>query len=176
MINLFLQNLNTLTIFSVMFLIFFAIFLLSLVIIKKNRQNDVFTKLDELYSKIHNDINFSVTPNLISLSPSTNDLIQLAIEIWRVEKKITKLETFLPENQRKGIKNSIQKFKSYFEKYDIEVIDYTGQKFNEGLNLDILAFEKDSKIKESIIKETMEPTIMCKGQVVKKAKIIVVTK
>ncbi len=61
------------------------------------------------------------------------------------------------------------------EKYDIEIRDYTNQKFNEGLNLDILSVEKDPAIAEPMVKETVEPTILCKGQVVKKAKIILLS-
>lgn len=176
MTNLFLQNLNTLATFSVIFLIFFAVLLLSLVIIKKNRQNHISAKLDEMYSKIRNDINFAVAPNSINLSPSTDDFMQFAVEVWRIEQRLAKLQINLPENQKKGLENSVQKLKRYFEKYDIEVIDYTNQKFNDGLNLDVLSVEKDPTVMEPIIKETVEPTIMYRGQVVRKAKIIVLTK
>jgi len=135
--------------------------------------NNVLKKIDEIYSKIHNDIKFSVAPNFIELSPSADDFIQFATEIWRIEQRIEKLQTTLSENQIKGLRNSLQKFKRYFEKYDMEVVDYTGQKYTEGMNLDVLAFEKDPQITKTIVKATMEPTIMLKGQVVRKAKIIV---
>ena len=62
--------------------------------------------------------------------------------------------------------------KKYLEKYDVSVISYTNQKYNEGLNLDILSIESDSNIFEPTIKETVEPTVMCKGQIIKKAKVI----
>jgi molecular chaperone GrpE (heat shock protein) len=62
------------------------------------------------------------------------------------------------------------------EKYDIEIVDYTNQKFNDGLNLDVLSVEKEPTISESIVKETVEPTVMYRGQVIKKAKIIVLSK
>ncbi len=78
----------------------------------------------------------------------------------------------LPENQMKGLESSVQKLMRYLEKYEIKIIDYKNQKYNEGLNLDILSVEKDASLLEPTIKETVEPTIMCKGQVVRKAKII----
>ena len=74
------------------------------------------------------------------------------------------------------MENSIQKLKRYLEKYDVEILDYKNQKFNEGLNLDVLSVEKDSSIQEPQIKETIEPTIMLKGQVIRKAKVILLTK
>jgi hypothetical protein len=41
------------------------------------------------------------------------------------------------------------------------------------MNLDVLAVEKDSNIKQSIIKETHEPAITHKGQLLRKAKVII---
>lgn len=174
--NIILQNLNTIVSISALFLIIFVFIFLFLVFLKRNRQNSISAKLDEIYSKIRNDINFAVAPNSINLSPSTDDFIQFAIEVWRIEQKIAKLQVALPENQKKGLENSVQKLKRYFERYDIEVVDYTNQKFNEGLNLDVLSIEKDPTVLESIIKETVEPTVMYRGQVIRKAKIIILTK
>jgi len=175
MINLFLENLNLINFFVVLILIaLFAVFLF--LYMKRSRQENISSKLSELSSKIKNDINFAVAPNSINLSPSTDDFIQFALEIWRIEQKVTKLTETLPVNQRKGLENSIQKFKRYLEKYDIEIVDYTNQKFNDGLNLDVLSIEKEPTISESIVKETIEPTVMYRGQVIKKAKIIVLSK
>jgi hypothetical protein len=72
--------------------------------------------------------------------------------------------------------NSINKLKRYLEKNDIEIIDHTNQKYTEGENLEILAVEEDAKLEYPIIKETKEPTILYKGQVVRKGKIILLTK
>jgi len=161
----------------IVILIILAIACLSLVLLMINqKRNDVSVKLDDMYAKIRNDINFAVAPNSINLSPSADDLIQFAVEIWRVEKRVAKLKETLLDNQIRGLENSVQKFKRYFEKYDIEVVDYTNKKFNDGLNLDVLSVEKNAIINDPIIKETVEPTILYRGQVVKKAKIILLTK
>lgn len=131
------------------------------------------TELNGLYLKIKEDIKSAVTPKFIEMSSEVKDLVYLAVEIWRMEQRIVKSASSFPENQLKGLNSSVQKLKQYLEKNDIEIRDYTNQKFNEGLNLDVLSVEKDSKITEPVIKETVEPTIMHKGQVVKKAKVIV---
>jgi len=174
MLNSMLENLNIIIPLVIFFLI--DIFLFIIFLAKYRQQIDISKKIDEMYSKIHNDINFAVAPNSIKLSPSTDDFIQFAIEVWRIEQRIIRMQNILPENQKKGIENSTKKLKRYFEKYDVEIIDYTNQKFNDGLNLDVLSVEKKPNITESIIKETIEPTIMYRGQVVRKAKIIVLTK
>ena len=151
----------------------FVVFLFFL--FSKRNDKVVSMRLDEIYSKIQEDIKFAVTPKFMELSLSVNDIIDLAVEIWRIEQRINKSASSLPENQLRGLENSIQKLKRYLEKYDIEIVDYKDTKYNDGLNLDILSVEKDLTIPESIVKETVEPTIMCKGQVVRKAKIILLS-
>ncbi len=154
-------------------LILFAILLMRL---RQEKGIGSRNKFDELYLKIKEDIKFAVAPKFMQLSVDLNELIELAIEIWRMEQRIAKSSLNLPENQRKGLEISMQKLKRYINRYDIEFIDYTNQKYNDGLNLDVLSVEKDSSVHESTVKETIEPTIMCKGQVVRKAKIILLNK
>lgn len=118
------------------------------------------------------DVKHSITPQFIELSINTKDLIELAVEIWRVEKRIGDLLNNLSDNQKIGMESSLRKIKEYLTKNDIEIIDHTNQKYNNGLNVDVLLIEKKPKLAKSIIKETIEPTIIHKGQVVKKAKVI----
>lgn len=156
---------------SVGFLIFFYLLciILKKIYVKKNQSVD---KFDELYKKINEDIKYAISPKFIDLSLKVNDLVELAVEVWRMEQRIMKSASTLPENYKKGVDSSIQKLQRYLKKYDIEIVDYNNMKYNEGLNLDILSIEKDPTLSESIVKETIEPTIICKGQVVRKAKII----
>lgn len=132
-------------------------------------------KFDDLYKKLSQEIKFAVAPKSLQISVVANELVELATEIWRIELRLAKVATSLPENHRKGLENSMLKLKKYISNYDVEIIDYTNQKFNDGLNLDVLSVEKDPAITTSTVKETVEPTIMVKGQVVKKAKIILLS-
>ena len=131
---------------------------------------------DRQYRMLSRRIHDSVQTKFLELTPSTTSLVELAIEIWRIEKRLAKAEGSLNEDQNKAFENSVAKLRRYLEKNDITVADYTDQKYNEGLNLDILSIEKDSSITESIIKETHEPAVMHKGQLIKKAKVVVLEK
>lgn len=142
---------------------------------KSNQQTEKLDKFDELYKKISEEIKYAVAPKSINLSTSVTELVELATEVWRVEQRLAKVADTLPESQRKGLENSVHKFKRYISNYDIEIVDYTNQKFNDGLNLDVLSVEKDPAVVTSTVKETVEPTILVKGQVVKKAKIILLS-
>ena len=122
---------------------------------------------------LQNQILTSVVPKSLKIESSAQDLVDLANELWRLEKRIIKATDKLSDDENKAFHNSITKLQRYLQKNDIEVTDYTGQNFNEGMNLDILSMERDSTLKQSIIFETHEPAITHKGILIKKAKVIV---
>ncbi len=148
---------------------------LTFIILRKHKSLETSDKFDELYKKISEEIKYAVAPKSINLNASVTELVELATEVWRIEQRLAKVADILPENQRKGLENSVHKFKRYISNYDIEIVDYTNQKFNDGLNLDVLSVEKDQSVTTPTVKETVEPTILVKGQVVKKAKIILLS-
>lgn len=142
---------------------------------KSGQQIKNHDKFDELYMKLSQEIKFAVAPKSLQLSVSANELVELAVDIWRMEQRLAKVTESLPENHKKGLENSVHKLRKYISNYDVEIIDYTNQKFNDGLNLDVLSVEKDPTVTTPTVKETIEPTIVVKGQVVKKAKIILLS-
>ncbi|MFA5119482.1 MAG: nucleotide exchange factor GrpE [Candidatus Omnitrophota bacterium] len=171
--NLITTNLNNIVLVLAIAL---AVFLtLVILFLRKRKPTESTDKFEELYKKISEDIKYAVSPKFVELSLGVNDLVDLAVEVWRMEQRIIKSASSLPENQLKGLENSTQKLKRYLEKYDIEIVDYKNTKYNDGLNLDVLSVEKDPTLSESRVKEVVEPTIMCKGQVVRKAKIILLS-
>ena len=101
------------------------------------------------------------------------NLVEHAIELWRLEQRLGRLAASLDEPQRDLVMNSIQRLKRYLEKNDIEIVDHTNQKFNQGRNLDVLLVEQSQDVTEPFIKETKEPTILCKNQLVHRGKVIV---
>ncbi len=156
-------------------LILLAVLVLIYLFFRRGAASDISKKIDDLDVKIQENIKYSVTPHFTKISLEVNDLIELAVEVWRIQQRLAKLLPTLPESQKPGLENSVQKLNRYLGKYDIEIIDHTNQKFNSGLNLDVLSVEKDPSITEPIVKETKEPTVMLKGQVVRRAKIILLS-
>lgn len=111
--------------------------------------------------------------NAASLIVQTQDLTDLAIEFWRLEKRLKKIEEKLSEDENRAFRNSIEKLGRFIKKNEFEVIDYTGQTYNSGMNLDILASEKDSDLEQDIIFETHEPAVSQRGVLIRKAKVII---
>lgn len=125
---------------------------------------------------LNKQIKDSVQTKFIDISPSTQNIVEVAIEVWRLEKRLNKATSELSDDQNKAFENSISKLKRFLDKNDITFTDYTDQKYNEGLNLDVLNIEKDNSVTESVIKETHEPAVFHKGQLIKKAKVVVLEK
>lgn len=122
---------------------------------------------------INKQIKDSVQTRFIELAPSTKSLIDVAVEVWRLEKRTTKVVDKLSEDQNKAFENTVNKLKRFLDKNDLTYEDYTDQKYNEGLNFEVLSIEKNDSINESIVKETHEPAVFHKGQLIKKAKVVI---
>lgn len=100
-----------------------------------------------------------------------SDLEVLALEVWRIERRLEKASE-LSETNARGLRSSVQKLGKVLEKNQVEVRDYTDEKYSEGLNVDVLSVENEESAGESRIKETFEPAILHKGKMVKRAKVI----
>lgn len=127
------------------------------------------------HKNVSEQIKFAVTPKYIDFSANVKDLITLSIDIWKINKRINSIIPDLKENLQAGLHTSLQKMQKYLSRNDIEILDHEGQNFNDGLNLEILSIEKSPSLVTSIVKETIEPSIIYKGNVVHKAKIILLS-
>ena len=109
----------------------------------------------------------------------TRDLVSsLAIEMWRLEKRIEIAKVNLPKESiasDQGILDQVQRIRDVFKKHDIEIHEHTGTSYNDGLSLKVLHVEEMDNIpkgKMQII-ETVKPSIYFKGQVVFHGEVIV---
>jgi hypothetical protein len=123
-------------------------------------------------SRVRLQVAHSVEPKFLEISVDANSLVELAIEVWRLKKRLEKAEAKMTEDQAKALQNSYSKLLRYLDKNDIGITDYSDQKYNEGMNLDVLAVEKDKSLKQPVIKETHEPAVTLKGKLIRKAKVI----
>lgn len=158
--NAFLVILCLLAVTSAVFIILFF---------RKSKNSQ--SALDILYKKLRDEIRFSVQP-MAEVPVGVEEITELATEVWRIEQRLIKITDKIPEAHKKGLDNSVQRLKRYLQKFDVEIEDYTGKKYNDGYNFDVLSREVDSSLEYPIIKETVEPTIICRGRIVKKAKVI----
>lgn len=106
----------------------------------------------------------------IDISMGTNELIDLAQQIWKIETKLKDID--ISDTKSRAIKSAFSKIYSIFNLYSLEIKDYTGEKYNEGMNVEIRTTVKEEGIKTPYIKETISPMITIDKNIVKKAEVI----
>jgi hypothetical protein len=102
-----------------------------------------------------------------------DDLALFALDLWKMEQRLDRVQDLLPEAQKRGIGISLQKLKNLLARHGVEARDYTGRAYNEGLNVEILNVEDDPSVPGPVIRETVEPAVFSGGRLVKKAKVII---
>jgi len=117
----------------------------------------------------HDASDFTLSIDLIS---------SLAIEIWRLEKRINKAKDGMAKDENKGaisIIDQIQRIKDIFKKQEIKICEYTGTAYNDGLSLKALHFEEIDGLPKGTMKviETVKPSVYFKGQVIFHGEVIV---
>ena len=126
-----------------------------------------------LYKDILKEIKNSIKPLFLKVDITTNIITDLMFSVWQLDKNVNKIKSTNKEINTRAIDSTFNKIKNIFKTLGFESIDYTNKKFNEGLNVDIVATNKVSDNIEPYVKETIEPTILYKGNIVKKAKVII---
>jgi len=157
-------------------LIFIVLLSVVMWILRKHNRQFITSKMIAMEKRLIEEVRMSVKPHFVELSSDAQSMVELATEVWRMERRFEKLGEDVSENHRRGLESSLQRMKRYLEKNDVETRDYTGQKYNDGMNVDVLLVEKDESVGDPLVKETVEPAILHKGQIIRKAKIIVVGK
>ena len=153
------------TIFIISFLIISLLFNIIIIfyIYKSNR---------ELKDKIQK----SIEPKFleIAISPESNKIIWLAIDVWRLEERFLNINNINDLDKEKVI-NSIKRVKRLSEENMIEVKWYTWEKYSDEVNVYELKWSEITENKDMIdtIKDTIEPAVFIDWNIVKTAKIIV---
>ena len=99
-------------------------------------------------------------------------LCDLAVEVWRLSKKIRSGSISLAENDMKFIDRSLDRFSEFLLKNGVEILDPAGERYNAGSNLEVIAWEENGG-GTPMVRETLEPTILVRGRICRKAKVIV---
>lgn len=131
-------------------------------------------------------------------------LKDVIFRIWRVNNRaeaynsnnnLKRVESLVKENDEfddaeskyiiKNLKDSLRPVKfagkqtksilNAFEENGFQIKDHTNAKYNDGMALKVLVFETDENVTESIITETIKPSIYYGGQLILNGEVVVAT-
>ena len=98
------------------------------------------------------------------------ELSELALNYWRLTNWVTKSNA-----DKKSIAYSaLKRINSYLVNKQIELLDLTGQKYDDGYAADVLGVESETGASEEdlIVSEMVKPIIIFRGSVIKHGQVI----
>ncbi len=129
------------------------------------------------FFRIKSTIISSIEPKFldIAISPESQKLISLAIDIWRLEWKIYNSGILKDWVEAEKIKTSLERLKKFSNDYGITIKDFIWEKYVNEINfLELKWTEETTDLsKDWIIKDAIEPVVYFNWTVVKTAKVIV---
>lgn len=114
--------------------------------------------------------------NSDSQKSSFDDLVKIAVENRRISRRLQKNIDKLDENMKNWMEFSITKISEILTANGIQIFDYIGKKYIEGMNwVEIISVEKtEEKIEPKVI-DCLEPGIIIWDKLYKKAKVVILS-
>ncbi|MCH2140939.1 MAG: hypothetical protein MK100_07895 [Phycisphaerales bacterium] len=111
---------------------------------------------------------------------SDSDLSELAIQTWRLEKRIKGLDPGEHKRIRKQLSDSVRRFKKILERFSVEFEDLTHRPFRSGWQeVEVVAWEEPEGKTSPVdsgpwVFDTMAPLVRRDGRAIKIAQVICV--
>lgn len=101
----------------------------------------------------------------------------LALDIWRLRNRLSKLNDRLDQESLKPVFYYIESCERNLVELGIETKDdYTNELYKSSMNVDVVTYESiEMDGDEARVKETLEPAILIHGELYLKAKVVVAT-
>ena len=87
-----------------------VIFVIALLLTKKDNAKN--GDASDIYERIKNDIKFTFEP-MVDIPLGVEEIVDLAVEVWRIEQRLSKAFENIPEIHQRSLSNSISRLKSY---------------------------------------------------------------
>lgn len=99
--------------------------------------------------------------------------VHVAIEVWRLRRRADRLAHDVGEDAMKGVRDSVRRLDDLLARYQVEALDHSGEPYHEGLRLDILHVDGESKPDRPLrVLETVRPTVQVAGRVLTTGQVI----
>jgi hypothetical protein len=97
--------------------------------------------------------------------------IEIATTIWRLKRRLS-TDGDASDIVRRSSRD-IESMSDSLQQSEIEIKDYTGQKYDDGMALQVLAFQPIPGLNQKQIIETIKPTIFQKNKTIQVGQVIV---
>ncbi len=115
----------------------------------------------------------TIVQKYIPFDPNIDKLVSLATDVWRLNKIVQKLESSLNDDDKRRINNSLNRINTYLSNNNIDVEDFAGRKYNDGMNVEILSAEYSDSVDHPTISQVNRPQVSYTGIIRQKAQVII---
>jgi hypothetical protein len=99
----------------------------------------------------------------------------LGYATWKLRKEVLDHETGEPKNDMRHLARNVEAIWDRLSEVGFAIQDHTGQLFDSGQSLEVLAFQPTQGIMREVVAETVRPTIYFMGQRILMGQVIVAT-
>jgi hypothetical protein len=100
-------------------------------------------------------------------------LAAVATRLWRMRQKMLAPGTAQPAEPMRGVWRDLESVWDQLTQAGLEVLDHTGEPFDSGLSLKVLAFQPTAGLEREVILETLKPTVYFNKQRIQIGEVIV---
>jgi len=100
-----------------------------------------------------------------------NLVVDIGTVIWRLRRRLT-TESEVPEEIRR-ISRDLESAEDALKQGGIEIKDHTGEKYDGGMALHVIAFQPTAEVSQEQVIETVKPTMYHKDKLVRMGEVIV---
>jgi hypothetical protein len=117
------------------------------------------------------DVN-TVAPVDFAESPQLDHdlLADLAIEIWRMERRMGRIAESVDPQSLAPIRDSLRRLDSVMEQYGLELRVHDGEMYVDGVGFEVLHIREEAE--SLVVVETIQPTIVLGDRVIRHGKVV----
>jgi hypothetical protein len=102
-------------------------------------------------------------------------LAEIGTGLWRLRQKMTQPGTNKPLDEMRRAYRHFESVWDTLEKDGIKIYDHTGENFDAGRSIKVLAYQPTPGLRRERVTETIKPTIYAKDDLVQMGEVIVGT-
>jgi hypothetical protein len=105
------------------------------------------------------------------IAVSMEQVSGITVECWRL-RRILETTTI---NERSPLRHVVRRLAESLEGMGFQTLDFEGRIYDPGMVLDVIEVRADSTVPtgQTVVHETVEPTVMWRGQVVRPGQVVV---
>lgn len=102
-------------------------------------------------------------------------LVEVATNAWKGQLRLAKWPSDELQAERKRLERNFESILSRLESFGVRVKDHTGETYDYGQALKVVAAQPQEGIKREIVTETIRPTVYWREHIIQRGEVVIAT-